>query len=538
MPVDTVSKEYAAMAPKWERCRDAYEGGDAIKAKGARYLPPLDSHVRNGSFVPEGARKYAAYLERALWYNATARTVDGLAGGIFQKAPKITAPEPTKSHLSDVTLTNLSAEMFAHEAAREVLKLGRAGILVDMADIEPATRPYWSSYCAEDIFSYRAITIDGDEILTRVVLREVVQSEDPKDPFVIEDHEIYRVLELVGFETGNPEYQQTKWVKDQKGDWIAGKTKKPMRRGKPLPLIPFVFLGPDSISPKFAKPPLLDLVDVNISHYRTMADLEHGRHRVAVPTPWVSGFDSKSGPLLLGEALLLEKDGNAGMLEFTGQGLGALERADQQKRHMMAVLGARLLEEQNARSNVSETAAAVGMRHAGEQATLKTLAQALESGLTLALQWHAWWVGMEQTPAETGALFELNKDFSVLRMPPEELRAIVEAAQANRISMATLWHLLQEGGLARPGVTWEEELEAIEASSEQDAEDAEAEAEAEPEEEEPMLVGNPYTILRRKGKFVVVKADTGQQVPGGVHPTMRRAKKHHAALEAAHRGEG
>ena len=128
MPVNTPSAEYLAAAPKWERCRDAYEGGDAIKLKGRKYLPALDSHERNGTFLPEnGAAKYAKYLERSLWYNATARTVDGLAGGIFQKAPKITAPEAVVPHLSDVTLTGQSAEMFALQAAKDVLQVGRNG---------------------------------------------------------------------------------------------------------------------------------------------------------------------------------------------------------------------------------------------------------------------------------------------------------------------------------------------------------------------------------------------------------------------------
>jgi len=463
MPVQTPSTEYEKAAPKWERCRDAYEGGDAIKAKDTRYLPALDSHQRNGTFLPEGAAKYARYKERALWYNATARTVDGLAGGIFQKAPKVTAPEAVVPHLSDVTLTGQSAEMFALQSAKDVLQVGRSGILIEWGKAPKEPRPYWAAYRAEDIISYRAIAIDGDEILTRVVLRETVSRDDPDDRFTQKHSTQYRVLELM---TVDDElvYFQTEWkkVSDDKDEWQPGEPMTIERRGKPLDFIPFVFLGSTSISPAIGKPPLDDLVQVNISHYRSMADLEHGRHRVAVPTPWVSGFDKKSGPLLLGEALILDTGGNAGMLEFTGQGLGALERADQQKRHMMAVLGARLLEEQGQRSNVSETAAAVGMRHAGEQATLKTLAQTLETALTLALQWHAWWVGTEKKPADTGAVFELNKDFSTLRMPPEELRALVEALQAKAISPETFYHNLEEGGLVRPGVTVEEELEDIE----------------------------------------------------------------------------
>jgi hypothetical protein len=288
-----------------------------------------------------------------------------------------------------------------------------------------------------------------------------VSQDEIADPFIQKEAKQYRVLELVA-DGARVFYQQTVWT--QSGAEMAPTTSLiPLRRGAPLSFIPFVFLAPTSVSPRIAKPPLLDLVDVNISHYRTMADLEHGRHFVALPTPYVVGASDQTGPLSIGSgaAWLLPQGASAGMLEFTGQGLGALERADQQKRHMMAVLGARLLEEQGTKSNVSETAAAVGMRHAGEQATLKTLAQALETGLTLALQWHTWWLGTEATPEETGALFELNKDFSVLRMPAEELRALVEALQAKAISPETFYYNLEQGGLTRPGVTVEEEVEDI-----------------------------------------------------------------------------
>lgn len=521
MPVNTPSSEYETAKRKWERCRDAYDGGDAIKKKGELYLPPLGSHAPNGTFTTEGQYRYLAYKDRALWYNATGRTVDGLAGGIFQKSPKIVAPNVVTKALADVTLTNQPVELFALQQAKEVLTVGRAGILVDMSDRPGMARPYWAAYRAEDIISYRAISIDGDEVLTRVVLCETVSVDDPKDPFVQKESQQYRVLELS--EAGV--YSQTEWTAKAPGsnEWVASAPKIAERRGSPLNFIPFVFLGPTSISPAIPKPPLDDLVLVNISHYRNMADLEHGRHFVALPTPWISGASKPEGPVTIGSesAWFLGADGSAGMLEFTGQGLGALENADQQKRHMMAVLGARLLEEQGTKSNVNETAAAVGMRHAGEQATLKTLAQSLETGFTLALQWHSWWVGTEDAPADTGAVFELNKEFSTLRMAPEQLRALVEALQANAISDETFYHNLEDGGLARPGVPFDEEQK-----------DIEAKAGAGGLPDEPLVVGNPYMILKRKGKYVVVNSDTGKPVPGGVHPTLMRAKKHHAALEA------
>ena len=43
MPVETTAPEYEAIAPAWQKCRDAYEGQEAIIARGADYVTPLDT---------------------------------------------------------------------------------------------------------------------------------------------------------------------------------------------------------------------------------------------------------------------------------------------------------------------------------------------------------------------------------------------------------------------------------------------------------------------------------------------------------------
>ena len=97
MPVDTPSPEYEAALPRWQRCRDCFEGNDAVKARTTAYLPALEGH--QGS-----AEKYDAYLTRAVFYNATARTVAGLLGSVFRATPSWTFPAAIEDDLTDVTL--------------------------------------------------------------------------------------------------------------------------------------------------------------------------------------------------------------------------------------------------------------------------------------------------------------------------------------------------------------------------------------------------------------------------------------------------
>lgn len=243
--------------------------------------------------------------------------------------------------------------------------------------------------------------------------------------------------------------------------FVASEWTTPMRRGVQLNFIPFTIVGASALGGNVSRPPLIDLADVNLSHYRSSADREHALFWIASPTPWVSGARAGGGPLKIGASVAwdLEVNGRAGMLEHTGKGVGSITEALEEKAKMMASLGARLLEEQ---PRTSETATAVGMRHAAEHATLKTLAQVVERGLTLALQWMAWWVGPEAQPRDTGAMIELHKDFFSLKLSADELRALMLTWQSDGISYETLHFNLARGGLLRPGTTVGDERRAIE----------------------------------------------------------------------------
>jgi hypothetical protein len=442
------------MFEAWEKCRDVAAGSSAVKAAGAKYLPAIGDHKNK----PD---KYNAYKIRALFFNAMSRTIDGLAGAILQKAPVITFPEQLEWILEDLTLTTVPFEALAHEAVSEVLEVGRLGILVDMAKEEaPKQRPYAVLYAAEDIVSWKTERHGGDEVLTRVILCEGVEVEDTEDRFVTKKAKQYRVCELT-----DESYTQTIWMKKDAGseEYIAGEVTTILRRGKPLDFIPFVFISPTGVSPEVVRPPLEDLADVNLSHYRGYADLKHGLHYTALPTPVVIGnrADKEAGALAIGSGVAwqIELHGDAKMLEFSGAGLKAIREDLQDMQRMMATLGARLLEEQ---PRQAETATAVSMRHAGEHATLRTIAQAVEQGLMFVLQWMAWWMGTEATPADTEAQVELNKDYFAARLTAQDLNALVMSLQAEAISYETFYAAIVRGDLARPGVTAEQEKKAIE----------------------------------------------------------------------------
>ncbi len=167
-------------------------------------------------------------------------------------------------------------------------------------------------------------------------------------------------------------------------DWKLVETRIPLRLGKPLPLIPFVFHGPRHSQPGVEKLPLTDVITVNLDHYRLDADYKHGIHFTALPTAWVSGFD-KTTSLRIGSssAWVTETPGaTAGFLEFTGQGLTTFERAMDRDERLIAVLGSRLIE---SAKKVGETAQAIELRQSGENCILGNLAINVSASLTESL---------------------------------------------------------------------------------------------------------------------------------------------------------
>jgi hypothetical protein len=466
MPVDTPRSDYNDFRPKWDRLRDCFNGKDALIKAGNRYCPDLPGLDYNEN---------KAYRSRGTFYNAVMRTVGGLNGAIFQDEPDVQMPETLKPMLDDVTLADVPFETFAADVGRELFLTGRVGVLVDMpvdatngqptlpgmsAASPDDMRPYFVSYRAEDIINWRTERRGGDEVLTMIVLREDVETAKEGDDFTVCIESQYRVLKLD--DSGNCIVQI--WTKGDSGKYEQSTTGDVglMRRGDSLTFVPFIFFGPIACGPDIVNPPLIDLADVNLGHWRNSVDHEHGLHLVALPTPWVAGAkgDSGTGTMKMGPSVVWELDaqGRAGMLEFTGTGLAAIVTAMDEKKKLMASLGARLLEDAPGHP---ETASAVRLRHTAETASLKTIAQSMEMGLTQVLRISVWWQGTDATPEDTEANVELNKEYLDVRASPQEVQVMLTALQAGEISFETWYAFLTSGGWSREGIDAAQEQKDI-----------------------------------------------------------------------------
>lgn len=464
MPVDTQHPEYVKMLPHWKRMRDCAAGQHAVHAGGESYLPRLTG---------ESNEDYLSRIARTPFFEATWRTIEGLRGMLFRKKPTYAVSTASESMLADVTKSGVGLDAFALKVTEEALTLGRVGVMVDYPSVKVEgmtvaaverlnLRPHMALYTAESIINWRTAWRNNRTMLTRVVLEESAEIVDPVDRFAFKTEKRWRVLELS--EAG--QYQVEVYRKNPGGqdELLDGYPIIPQLRGQPLPVIPFQFIGTDDCTPQIDLPPLLGLANVNISHYQTTADLEHGAHKTALPQPWIAGLtpeygpDGKPLPVTLymggGTAWILPTGAEAGMLEYNGQGLGSLEARATAKERMMAVLGARMLEQQKAGVEAAETA---GIHRSGEQSALASIGATISDGLRQALEWFDLWAG-----GDGNAEFKLNDEFFERILTAQEVAELVKGWQSGAFTESEMFEKLKKGGWIRDDKELEDHQAEIE----------------------------------------------------------------------------
>lgn len=452
MTVDTRHPDYTAQATTWQKCRDVVAGEDAVHARGEEYLPRL---------TEQSSRDYAAYVQRTPFYNATARTIDGLVGMVLRKEPQIDAPSSLDSILKDVTLTGCGIPELSESLLREVLTVGRVGALVEypLQVMGPLTqaqaaalnrRPYATLFQAEHIINWRVERVNNAMQPVMIVLAESV-TEWLNDFESLEIKQRRALLLIEGVYVQRV-YQQLEV------DWVLVEEVVPLMNGAPMDYIPFVPFGPLRNSMECQKPPIYDLATLNLSHYRTIADYEHGAHFTGLPMLFLAGVMlGENEKVQLGsQSAVVSTDPNSDgkYIEFTGQGLQSLKDRAAEKEAGMAAIGARMLAPEKAGVEAMGTLA---MRHAGESAVLSTISKMVGAGLTRMLQIMADWEGVK---AE--ALVTMNADFVDLSLTAQEIAALVSAWQSGAISYETLFSNLQRGEIIAEGRDIEEERGALE----------------------------------------------------------------------------
>lgn len=441
--------EYVAALPIWRKIRDCVEGEEAVKVAGETYLPKVSDH--------QSPDEYNAYKDRAMFFNGTGRTVEGLLGAIFRKPTVVETPDSVKQLIDDADGAGTPIQVLVQRVAEDILKVARFGVLVDMPEVtgaKPETRLV--TYCAESIWDWRV----ENKKLSLVVLHEKVDKpgENGLGHAITEQLLVLRLTANV-YTSQRYERQKTKGPTGaDEYKWVPLADELPtVVRGATLDYIPFTFFAASDLSIEIEKSKISDLVNTNLSHYRTCADYEHGAHFTALPTPVAIGADPDDKTAIgLGptQFIKLPTGADAKMLEFSGKGLETLAKNMDRKENMMVLLGARLLEVDKAGVEAAETHR---IRHSGENSILASIADVTGRGIKKALETAVQWAGASGGEVKV----QVNKDFFDMPMSPQMLEALLKSWMAAGISKQTYLTALQRGEILPDGITPEEEMERI-----------------------------------------------------------------------------
>ncbi|MCM1234177.1 MAG: DUF4055 domain-containing protein, partial [Ruminococcus flavefaciens] len=437
MSLSDCNATYSHFAPMWNKCRDVVQGEEKVKEKGEVYLPR-----------PSGMDKedYSGYINRAQFFNATGRTLDGLSGMMNRKAPIVAVPNGLERYLENVDGQGHSFNQFVSFCVREKLITNWGGVLVDAPKMESIVSqaeferrnlsPYLIYYSAENIINWHFGNDGRQQKLEYVIFKETL--EERTTAYATEAKDYYRVCDLD--EDGY--YRQT-FFNDK--DEIISQVYPSSKKGK-YREIPFYFLS-SSNNPD--TPLLNDLINVNLSHYRKSADYENGLHWTGIPTPWVQGVEveeqngKSTEPLKLGgcTALYLPSGASMHYLEFSGSGCAQIATAMKDDEDRMAILGARIISQERNGVEAAETAK---IHRAGENSVLAEIAINMSIVFKKLLKIYLDWTTGQDIPQDEIDV-QINTDYDVATMNPSELTALVSLWQSGGIAKSDLFRNLKDG---------------------------------------------------------------------------------------------
>ncbi len=412
-------------------CRDVYGGTLVMRSKGRAYLP---------QFPAEEDDAYRDRLNSAVLFNAFRRSVKGLVGMIFRKAPKLgdDVPAKIKDDAENIDNAGRHLTLFLRDAEEAAMTDGHCHILVDYPVVEVGRfqnkaaeraaklRPYWVLIEKSAVLRAWTKTIDGEVVLVHFAYTETTLEPDGD----FGEKEVERVRQYTLQDDG---VQLDTWVK-AKEEWVP----EVEARELPIARIPVTTVYTNRTGYMTSEPPLLDLALENILHYQTRSDRQNVLHVASVPLPVLIGVDQEAdvvwGP---GRALKLPQGGDAKYVEPAGSALKHSRDELQDIEQRMAVLGLSMLARE---SRAAETAEARRIDKSETDSQLGAIAWGLQDAAEEALGFHAEW-----TDEADGGSLEVNRDFGELAMDPQMVKVLREMVGANELSLDTLWDILERG---------------------------------------------------------------------------------------------
>ena len=283
------------MQPYWGRMQAVTNGTDFIRYYAPTYLPQEPREPKDA---------YETRVQRSVLSPYTVRLIDNAAGLILRRPINIEGDDFWTTWSENVDGLGSSLNEYARRALVSSLCYGHSGILVDFPPDPGVTtlfeerqlgrRPYFNHVDAYQIWGWRQESAIPNSPLTQIRLHEFATV--PEGKFGQTRVERMRVIYPEKYEV----YQRNGEVY---GDTSPVGTQEIglIETGElPFNQIPFVPIYTNRTGMLTSSPPLIDIANLNITHYQRQADLIHALHIAAMPILVMEGWDDADDSTAVG----------------------------------------------------------------------------------------------------------------------------------------------------------------------------------------------------------------------------------------------
>ena len=462
------SLEVIGMMPDWKVMAAVTNGTNYIRDLAEQYLPQEPR---------EDDEAWRARIDRSVLSPYTSRLIETAAGAVLRKPIHIEGDPYWSEVALDIDGIGSNINEYARRALVSSLTYGHSAILVDFPAATGAInlaeeramgrRPYFVHVDAPQIWGWRK---DDTNRLTQIRIHDYEYR--PLNEFGEEQVEVMRVIypgrydlytlgqETVTFEESN---------------------------GFSLDTIPVVPIYSNRRGVLISQPGLLDIANLNITHYQRQSDLIHALHIAAMPTLVLEGYSQDSSEATIGVnyALGMEPGHKAYYVQSDATSFDAQMAELQSLEGQMSTLGITKLFGQKF---VAESAEAKRIDQAQSNSVLAIISQELESALNQAFKLAAQYVGMEPP------VITIDRDFDYYRLIGQDVAVLAQLNESGKISDETLLKILQHGEILPEDVKVADELARIQ---QMEAPEAQEEEGAVPEELTPDRVDQLIQLMSR-----------------------------------------
>lgn len=437
----------------WHVIRSLLGGTRAMRKAATRYLPREEA---------ESQKSYNARLARSFLYGGFANSVSELASKPFQKPVNVHKglPEKLTAIEDDVDREGTGFTKFANDVLAEKIAYGKAHILVD-TPTKPAAnsadesdneiRPYFVLIRADQVIWW-----DSEIHNSRRILTDFRYVEDYTDKKLNRRAQRIRRwwVEYDGDAVSAARWE--KWEQNQQSKWAIVE-----EGNNPLKEIPVVVDFACEVDYMTARPPMMEIADLNVAHWQSASDQRNILRFARAPIIWRSGVsaEERDEPVIVGAGASYASVVAGSTMQFVEHGGAAIEAGAKDLKDLEDKMRILALQPMTSEAGNS-TATGAGIDEARTNCILKRWIRATEACFKKCYGLAAQWIG--KTIADDWKGVDIFDEFGLAVRSAEDIRQLIDLRGKKHITASTELNELKRRGLFKDGFDVDAEIAALE----------------------------------------------------------------------------